>query len=220
MRRLVAYASTPSTAGGNLDTTLSALDGASGRLDPAFSAHALPITSWARAVYCNWRPPVVLASMASRCQNAEHPQQQPQAPQYQPVAAAAASSNHGSGDQGDSTRTKWAAVRGPCAAAHATAERIGWTLISHKKLVTDKGRTLELDKDSPAAVEKEVHQAVRRWRRANVAELFDATRQMVQPKNGATRAQRASSIDGFEEDFESLHRLKKLLSGRRITRPA
>ena len=56
IRRTVAHATTPSTAGGNLDCTLMAMDGAAGRLDPVFDAHALPIMTWARAVFCGWRP--------------------------------------------------------------------------------------------------------------------------------------------------------------------
>ena len=183
MRRAVAFASTPPTAGGNLDASLTAMDGAAGRLDPAFSAHAQPITTWARAVFCRWRPAERLAKMAMKQRSWSEEQQ--------------------------NGHINWALVRGPCAAAHATAARIGWKFIDYRTLVTDNGRELRLDRDSPAAVEKEVHQAVRRWRRANVAELFLPTRKLLNAEEGTTRPQRAACLDGFEEDFDALRRATK-----------
>ena len=180
MRRPIAFAATPSTSGGNLDTTLSAIDGATGQLDPAFNAHSLPITAWARAVFCSWRPPAVLAKLIDKCKE----RMQRQAPRQ-----GVPSSSDSSGD----SELRCANVRGPCTAAIAPAGRIGWTFVDYKTLVTDTGLELQMDKDSPAAIEKEVHLAVRRWRRANVAELFAATRHLVQPCSSENRAQKAAT---------------------------
>ena len=58
----------------------------------------------------------------------------------------------------------WSLVAGPAAAAVATASRLGWAFDSAEHVVTDQGRRLWLRQDAPAAVQREVREAVRRWR--------------------------------------------------------
>ena len=52
----------------------------------------------------------------------------------------------------------------------ASAQRIGWTVCDAQHLITDVGESLDLKSDPPVVVEKEVHEAVRRWRWRRVAE--------------------------------------------------
>lgn len=54
VRRDIAFAATLATSGGQFEHALLAIDGAKGRLDPAFYAHSLHIVTWARAIYEEW----------------------------------------------------------------------------------------------------------------------------------------------------------------------
>ena len=58
----------------------------------------------------------------------------------------------------------WAACTGPATSLIATLTRIGWTIHGADLITTDIGTQLNLRLDSPQAVKKEVHEAVRRWR--------------------------------------------------------
>ena len=55
----------------------------------------------------------------------------------------------------------WLTVKGPAAAFTASVARLKWTTIDAVSCVTDKGRTLNLLTDPPAAVTSEVAAAVR-----------------------------------------------------------
>ena len=50
----------------------------------------------------------------------------------------------------------------------ASCRRLGWTVVSSTELKTDRGETLQLNLDSPAAVKLEIARAVKRWRWRNV----------------------------------------------------
>ena len=66
----------------------------------------------------------------------------------------------------------WAKVKGPAAAMVASCRRLGWTVISSTEILTDQGITLDLHRDSPAAVKNEVARAVKRWRWRNLEVLM------------------------------------------------
>ena len=56
----------------------------------------------------------------------------------------------------------WAKVVAPASAMVATAWRLDWQVLGAFRLVTDKGRLLELKLDPPKVTLKEVEAAVRR----------------------------------------------------------
>eukprot|EP00973_Karenia_brevis_P051307 7127082-Karenia_brevis.AAC.1 len=58
----------------------------------------------------------------------------------------------------------WRLVKGPAAACYMTAYRLGWKVVDAHTFITDEGQVLELMRDSPAFVKKEVARAVSRWR--------------------------------------------------------
>ena len=66
----------------------------------------------------------------------------------------------------------WAVCYGPAASYIVTCLRLRWTVESAVKVVTDEGRELFLNLDSPAAVIREVKAAVIRWRWRNVEVLL------------------------------------------------
>eukprot|EP00973_Karenia_brevis_P082350 11415731-Karenia_brevis.AAC.1 len=96
-RRTMARAASPASCGRNPDITLLVLDSKGGTLDPAFSAHALPIVSWAMAIWDRWQPPQVMAHSVerARCKLSR-------------------------------VSSIWSAVTGPATAVLATAWRLGW----------------------------------------------------------------------------------------------
>ena len=117
----------------------------------------------------------------------------------------------------------WAAVRGPCSAALATAWRIGWRFASSTLIVTDTGEELDLTADSPATIDGRVQEAVRRWRNANIAEFHPATKNLAtidgdgvyadslstsplppQAAKQIARATKAQGLEGFCADFGNL----------------
>ena len=141
-RRVAATIAAPASgcSGQDLDMALIlADDSRSGRADPAFDAHILPIVSWAKAVWHTWMPHRALEQM---------------------VVAANAT-------LGKATSV-WQHVRGPAAATVASAWRLGWQVHAHDSITTDLGRQLNLTLDPPVVVQKEVARAVRRWRDASV----------------------------------------------------
>ncbi len=135
-RRAAADAVSTATRGRDLDLALALADErASQCTDPAHAAHTLPIAQWAEAVWGNWLPRPMLRLL---------------------IRAAKAKLT--------SALRPWSCVRGPAGAAVASAARLGWHFVDAATLVTDQGRTLELDADPPAVVKREVTRAVRRWR--------------------------------------------------------
>ena len=154
LRCMVNHAAGTATGGGNFEEELMARDALHGRLDPAFDAHAKPIAAWATAWWNNWRSHQQLEASFSRAHNdlqgCQHHSQ------------------------------LWQRVRGPTAAAIATASRIGWHFASARILHTDDGCTFDLVRDPPAAVVQAVHAAVIRWRTANVLQNHTATMTLLQ----------------------------------------
>ena len=135
-QRTGAAAMLQARGAGDLDLTLVLADASTkGRADPAFAAHEEPIVMWAQAVWSGWLPEAELVDLNADARARLR-------------------------DQGN----MWSLVAGPAAAAVATASRIGWAFDSAEHVVTDQGRRLWLRQDAPAAVQREVREAVRRWR--------------------------------------------------------
>ena len=121
---------------GDLDLTLVLADASvHGRADPAYAAHEEPIMLWAQAVWCGWLTEKEMAELSTDARSRLIGQD-----------------------------NMWSRVAGPAAAAIATASRIGWTFDSESRITTDQGRQLWLRQEAPAAVQREVREAVRRWR--------------------------------------------------------
>lgn len=59
---------------------------------------------------------------------------------------------------------QWSVCCGPAVAFVATCGRLLWQVVDETTIVTDLGRTLDLELDPPKVVEAEVDEAVRRWR--------------------------------------------------------
>ncbi len=140
-RGVIARAAAPAGGGKSVDHTLSAIDGASGTLDPAFDAHVLPIQTWATAWWERWRS---VATM-------------PQA-----LAEAILKLNGATG-------SPWRGVTGPVTTLVASALRIGWIFASTSILVDDLGEFFDISLDPPVVVADAVRRSVRRWRFGRIA---------------------------------------------------
>ena len=124
------------TAGKDHNLALIAAEAAWGHgADPAFLAHEGPIAAWARAVLEKHLPHKLLHAMVRRAR----------------VTLVKA-------------KRPWAVVKGPATAVIATAARIGWAFIDAVTAYTDRGREVQLLKDSPAMVVRLVRESVKRWR--------------------------------------------------------
>ena len=122
--------------GADLDLSLAVADGESmGAADPAFEAHVGVIHMWSLAVWEAWAPSKLLDTLVK-----------------------------GTISRLSKARSVWAVVRGPAAALVATVQRLGWTVGSATLLTDDKGRIIDLLKDSPAYVKGLAVDAVQRWR--------------------------------------------------------
>ena len=132
------------TGGQNLYMGLIIADGKeSGRADPAYDAHTLPIGQWAMAVWEGWETEAVMSRMI---QHAKH--------------------------KLGTAKNRWAAVCGPAAALIMTCERIQWKVKEAAVLVTDLGEELKLRRDPPIVVIKKCIAAVKRWRWKNVEKVM------------------------------------------------
>lgn len=89
-----------------------------GRTDPAFEAHMAVTHHWAMAVWNSWLP---FSHLEAALESAR-------------VRTAKGA-------------RPWAVVYGPAAALLCSLDRIGWVVKSAKMLVTDEGRTLNLEVD-------------------------------------------------------------------------
>ena len=135
-RSSVASASSSATCGKQLDVALHVLDGASGKLDPAFPAHEGPIKYWALAVWEAWFSVHELQIALDQAKKKIN------------------------GARGSC----WAVVSGPVTALVATASRIGWTIASATSALDDLQHKWDSAADSPAAIANAVAHSVRRWR--------------------------------------------------------
>ena len=111
-----------------------------GKADPAFEAHTGVVSHWAQAIWNKWLP---LHDLQASLDDAKAR-----------TAGAA---------------QPWRVVYGPAAALVCTLQRLNWTITSATKLVTDKGRILDLTVDPPVVVARQTDHSVRRWRWRNVA---------------------------------------------------
>ena len=119
-----------------------------GKADPAFPAHIDVVQHWAQAIWNKWLPePALAASLAYARERIT------------------------------SSDRPWSVVTGPAAALLCTLERVGWKVTSASSLVTDTGRTLDLQVDPPIVVARCMEAAVRRWRWRNMAELHPSLKQ-------------------------------------------
>ncbi|HUU62073.1 MAG TPA: reverse transcriptase domain-containing protein, partial [Acidimicrobiia bacterium] len=112
-RRAASAASAPGSGlcGQNLDLALVLADGsATGRADPAYTAHSDPIGQWATAAWEQWIPPGAMLRLAAAAL----------------VKLAKA-------------RNPWHCCTGPGAGFVATAARLGWTIHDAFSVTTDDG---------------------------------------------------------------------------------
>ena len=138
-RKAVAKAVGTATQGKQYDRSLYMHDITGSRLDPAFDAHALPLQYLALAWWEKWTDPRRLAAQFTTA--------------WYKLAAQA---------------WNWRGVTGPMSAAIATAHRIEWRFTSPHTVLTDQDSLIDLTRDSPAAIVKQVHASVRRWQFAKV----------------------------------------------------
>ena len=137
-RQVAAAVAAPGagTGGQNMDIALVLADGSnSGKADPAYDAHMMPIGEWALACWENWTTDAAMELMVRSAKLMVK-----------------------------EARNQWARVYGPAAAMVMTCLRLGWEVVSARYLVTHEGETLDLKVDPPAVVLQRVVEAVKRWR--------------------------------------------------------
>ena len=138
--RTYASAVSTGTGGKQLDRIM-LVDTAAGYWgDPAYDAHVQPLQYLSMAWWEAWAPPAALREGSVMA--------------IRKLAAASGS--------------VWTLVNGPLTAAVATAHRLKWRFRSPCILETDTTRLLDLRKDPPAVVAKQVRLAVMRWRTARL----------------------------------------------------
>ena len=107
------------TGGQNPDIALLLADGGlSGKADPAYDAHLIPLGEWAHAVWEGWMPVKAMRRMI------EHVKEQLQ-----------------------HAKSPWSKVYGPAATIVMTCRRLRWTVLSATHFVTDNGILLNLALD-------------------------------------------------------------------------
>ena len=122
--------------GQNMDIALMFADGGpKGKADPAFDAHMMPIGEWAMACWEGWTIDGAMDAI---------------------IKAAKIMVT--------SVKNRWARVCGLGAAMVMTCFRIGWVVISARRLITHDGESLDLKVDPPAVILLKVAEAVRQWR--------------------------------------------------------
>ena len=127
-----------------MDLAFIKLDGGpTGRADPAFQAHSLPIGFWSMAVWNQWVPLEDLNLAVWIARNSLAPAAHP-----------------------------WRLVYGPSAATVATCARLDWKMVDASTIITDGGHTIDVTQDPPAVVKPKVNEAVIRWRRRRVEDTF------------------------------------------------
>ena len=183
-RREVLAAMASNTSGGDMDTEWYTRDGTSGKNDPAFDAHVLPLETLATAWWENWIPQNDLEAAH------EH--------------AMARLQHFAKG-----TAPLWSRVTGPTAAAILTAARLGWVFETARTITTDEGTKIDLGRDSPARVKQFAEESVIRWRTANVLESFTQTRHLLrdtqqqQPQSPGRQPEQEERYGGDDEHTSS-----------------
>ena len=143
-RCAVAKAVAPEAGGKQHELILYTADGASGTLDPAFDAHALPLYMWAMAHWHQWLPLQCLHESIVNAQSKVL----------------------------DGSTPVWRRVTGPAAAVVASAARIGWSFISGRVACCDDQSTIDFLLDPPVVVVQAVRRSVRRWRLKEISKQF------------------------------------------------
>ena len=144
LRRALAKAVSPPTAGRNPDLVHFAAAAAGDDVDPAHLAHVLPLYRWALAWWENWVPQSSLRSA------------------------------FGARSGASATATAWNSVAGPTAAAVCTAARLGWCFLNAFTLQDDIGLCWHVLQDSPAAIAQAVRRSVQRWRFNSIVQQMPA----------------------------------------------
>ena len=145
-RKIAAVIAAPvsGTCGQNIDMALMLADESNtGRADPAYDAHMLPIGEWALAVWEGWRKLDSIMGMVKRACSRLTGAKNPCKLAY-----------------------------GPAAAFVLTCWRLGWTVVSGVVVITDTGRELNLTLDPPAVILKQCRMAVQRWRWKRIEKSF------------------------------------------------
>jgi len=124
------------TGGQNLDLALILADeGPTGKADPAFDAHGLPIGEWSLAIWEGRESTIAMHKVIAKAKQTT-----------------------------SRAKKQWAVCKGPGAAYLLTCQRLGWTVIDATLVRTDLDELLDLRLDPPAVVLQHCDDAVRRWR--------------------------------------------------------
>ena len=111
-----------------------------GRADPAFPAHVDVVHNWSLAIRNQWLP----AASLQQCVDF-------------------------AGGRVNAAKQPWSVATGHAAALLLTLQRVGWQVVNATTLITDDGRTLDLNLDPPIVVSRCMVRAVRRWRWRNMS---------------------------------------------------
>ena len=144
VRTSTLRAALPPGASRNVDVAFAVLDAGGAALDPAYSAHTIPLRHWGMAFWQDWVPMAEILAVF----DAVHVRLQAVVARW---------------------RSVWHMVRGPSAAVIASAWRLGWTCESARIFHDDLGEQVDFLTMSPALVSATVHRSVARWRLRRVA---------------------------------------------------
>ena len=143
-RRTIARACAADCCGKKPDFVLVVADNQEGdTLDPGFAAHALPLWDWAAAIWENWNPHDGLRLAFSQAK--------------QRLA---------------SNKRVWSNATAPATAVLASLGRIGWTAPDFDEFRNDRGVSYDLASTSPSVFRDAMHDSVRRWQQARIADAF------------------------------------------------
>jgi len=174
-RCAVAKAVAPEAGGKQHELILYTADGASGTLDPAFDAHALPLYMWAMAHWHQWLPLQCLHESIVNAQSKVL----------------------------DGSTPVWRRVIGPAAAVVASAARIGWSFISGRVACCDD-QSIDFLLDPPVVVVQAVRRSVRRWRLKEISKQFPPLVPQAPDVNVAAPHGHLDVTIDFPEAFDAL----------------
>ena len=155
-------------------TSLWIQDCAGNKLDPHFAAHELPISQYAKACYEGWIPKDSLELAFDQAVETL-----------------------------EQAKNKWGKAKGPIAASILTARRLGWEWHSATELTTDTKMKLNLLEDSPAFVQQQVTEAVRRL----ICRQFDLAQPMLNSGGRGPVTSGLRKVLRRPRDLSSMHRL-------------